>query len=45
MIEKSGANINAYECKWQETVEAPNSFKTAYPDAIFKSITIKNIAD
>ena len=43
VIEKSGINISAYECKWKEKVTAPISFKKAYPHAHFESITTENI--
>ena len=45
VIEKSGIEISAYECKWKEIVSAPISFKTAYPNAHFKCITTENIVD
>lgn len=35
--------ILAYECKWKDMVTAPISFKTAYPNASFASVTIENI--
>lgn len=41
----SGKQIFAYECKWQEKVTAPISFKTAYPKASFECATTKNIVD
>ena len=43
VIEKSGIEIFAYECKWKETAAAPSSFTTAYPKARFASITTENI--
>jgi len=43
VIEKSGIEIFAYECKWKETATAPSSFTAAYPKARFVSITTENI--
>jgi predicted AAA+ superfamily ATPase len=43
VIEKRGIEIFAYECKWKDSATAPSSFKTAYPNAHFESITIANI--
>lgn len=43
VIEKSGIEIFAYECKWKEPIAVPASFKTSYPKAHFECITTKNI--
>lgn len=43
VIEKKGMEIFAYECKWKETVAVPPSFKRAYPNARFESISTENI--
>src|SRR3989338_5499322 len=43
VIEKSGIEIFAYECKWKETATAPSSFTAAYHKARFVSITTENI--
>jgi len=43
VIEKSGIEISAFECKWKQTVAVPMAFKTAYPKAHFDCITTKNI--
>ncbi len=43
VIEKSGIDISAYECKWKEKCTVPTSFKTAYPGANFKCVTTENI--
>src|SRR3989344_7240721 len=43
VIEKNGPDIFAYECKWKDETIVPLSFKTAYPNAHFKSITMENI--
>lgn len=43
IIEKSGAHISAFECKWNDTVKAPPVFTKAYPDAAFTSVNVKNI--
>lgn len=43
VIEKKGAEIFAYECKWKEMVSMPIQFKTIYPNAHFECITTKNI--
>jgi len=43
VIEKSGAHIYAFECKWKDTVNPPVAFTRAYPSAIFTSVNINNI--
>ena len=43
VIEKSGATISAFECKWQETVSAPPQFAKAYPHAVFASVTVDTV--
>lgn len=43
VIEKNGAEIFAYECKWKEKAAVPLSFEKAYPNAHFESITKENI--
>ncbi len=43
VIEKRGAEIFAYECKWQEKIPALASFTRAYPHAHFESITTENV--
>lgn len=43
VIEKNGPDIFAYECKWKEKTIVPASFKIAYPNAHFESITTENI--
>lgn len=43
VIEKSGPNISAFECKWKETVLAPAKFLKAYPNAKFTSVNVNNI--
>lgn len=43
VIEKSGRDISAYECKWKEACIAPTLFKAAYPNAAFECITVENI--
>jgi len=43
VIEKSGIDIFAYECKWKAIVTAPSSFTRAYPHARFACITADNI--
>ena len=44
VIEKSGVDIWAYECKWRDgTATAPVSFKKAYPNTRFKCVTTENI--
>lgn len=43
VIEKSGPNISAFECKWKEIVSAPKQFLKAYPNAKFSSVNINNI--
>lgn len=43
VIEKSGPNIFAFECKWKEIVSAPKKFLKAYPKAKFTSVNVKNI--
>lgn len=43
VIEKSGIEIFAYECKWKEKTTVPRPFKESYPKARFESITTENI--
>ena len=43
VIEKSGATLSAFECKWKENVSAPAQFAKAYPHAAFTSVTVDNI--
>lgn len=43
VIEKSGPNISAFECKWNDVVLAPKQFLKAYPNAKFNSVNINNI--
>jgi len=43
VIEKNGANISAFECKWKETVAAPAPFRKAYPNAAFASVNVDTI--
>ena len=43
VIEKSGPNISAFECKWKDSVLAPAQFSKAYPNAKFASVNISNI--
>ncbi|MDO8482393.1 MAG: ATP-binding protein [bacterium] len=43
VVEKSGANISAFECKWKELVSVPAQFAKAYPHVAFKSVTVDTI--
>lgn len=43
VIEKTGANLSAFECKWKETVAVPTPFSKAYPTAAFASVNADNI--
>ncbi|MFA4936967.1 MAG: ATP-binding protein [Patescibacteria group bacterium] len=43
VIEKSGPNIFAFECKWNDVVSAPKQFLKAYPNATYASVNINNI--
>lgn len=43
VIEKSGAKISAFECKWKESVSVPKQFMKTYPNATFTPININNI--
>lgn len=43
VIEKSGPNISAFECKWKDVVSAPKQFLKAYPNAAFAPVNINNI--
>lgn len=45
VVEKNGAEISAYECKWKENITIPLAFKNKYPDAHFECITVENITD
>ncbi|MBI5220206.1 MAG: ATP-binding protein [Candidatus Liptonbacteria bacterium] len=38
VIEKNGAAISAFECKWKDAVSAPAQFAKAYPQAKFESV-------
>lgn len=40
-----GEIIQAYECKWKNTVSAPRAFAAAYPHAKFTNITYDNVID
>lgn len=43
VIEKSGINISAFECKWKDTATPPAVFTKAYPNAVFASVNVNNI--
>lgn len=43
VIEKSGPNISAIECKWKDVALVPRQFAKAYPEATFASVNINNI--
>lgn len=43
LIEKSGAHISAFECKWSDTVTAPAVFTKTYPSASFRSVNVSTI--
>lgn len=43
VIEKSGVNISAFECKWKDTVSPPVTFTKAYSNVVFASVNINNI--
>lgn len=43
LIEKSGAHVSAFECKWSDTVKAPAVFTKMYPSASFTSVNVSNI--
>ena len=43
VIEKSGPNISAFECKWKDVVLAPKQFLKAYPNATFTPVNIDTI--
>jgi len=43
VIEKSGASISAFECKWKDVTSAPAQFTRIYPEARFESVTVDNI--
>lgn len=45
VVEKSGANIVAFECKWKNTISAPVQFSKTYPTATFQSVTAENIIE
>ncbi|MEI7741990.1 MAG: ATP-binding protein [bacterium] len=45
VVEKSGVQVSAFECKWKESVLAPTQFSKAYPKAIFKSVNVENIRE
>lgn len=43
VIEKSGVNISAFECKWKDAASLPAAFIKAYPGAKFTSVNSSNI--
>lgn len=43
VIEKSGIQISAFECKWKDIVTTPVQFTKAYPEALFSSVNSNNI--
>lgn len=43
VIEKSGVNISAFECKWGDVSSAPPQFSKAYPNVKFASVNVNNI--
>ncbi|MBI3442375.1 MAG: ATP-binding protein [Candidatus Sungbacteria bacterium] len=45
VIEKSGPQISAFECKWKDSVSIPVQFSKAYPKAAFQSVTAENILE
>lgn len=46
-LEEVDGRLHAYEMKWNDKRKAaiPSAFSTAYPDATFSKITMKNIED
>lgn len=45
VVEKSGVEISAFECKWKDIATVPPQFSKAYPNAVFQSVTAENILD
>lgn len=45
VIEKSGALVSAFECKWKDAAAAPVQFIRAYPNAIFQPVSAGTILD
>jgi len=43
VIEKSGANISAFECKWKDIISPLAVFTKAYPSIAFASVNVDNI--
>jgi predicted AAA+ superfamily ATPase len=43
VIEKAGAGIFAFECKWKESTIVPPQFAKSYPKAVFSLVNIDNI--
>ena len=43
VVEKSGVQISAFECKWKEITSVPAQFSKAYPKAVFQSVNTENI--
>ncbi len=39
------SKIDAYECKWKETVSTPLAFARTYPQATFTTVTVENIVE
>lgn len=45
VVEKSGINVFAFECKWKDTVSAPVQFSKTYPTATFQTVHADNIIE
>lgn len=46
-LEEYNGQLNAYEFKWnsKKTAKAPNDFTKAYPDAVFRVVTLDNFQE
>ena len=42
VIEKSGTNISAFECKWKDVAIIPAQFRKTYPNAGFSSVNVSS---
>jgi len=44
VVEKNGAKLRAFECKWKELSAIPPAFAKAYPKADFSAVNTENIS-
>lgn len=44
-VEVSSGQVEAFECKWKEKVNAPKAWSETYPTSVFKSVNTENVID